>query len=288
MATTQKDLTFDLTSIAIETSVLFIIYRVVFFNFLGRIINKIYSTRPWWDYLTTYEGLFTKNTQVEVVYITLLANHHIIGGVFMLYAWYYDIPLIYAHAAMWELVDDINDMMCMVFCFYPFHERDMKMICVMGFHHLFGFVIVVPALTTGLYLDHNLQFIGIALLFAGGVSCVVLALSRTMDRRIPREAWMDFFTWMINLLFFGTCRFYIFPKRLSIFFSYSDIDGGYKYALYASIGFMMLFNVLIYIDVIGGTFTRLLVALNNGEKHASDLACRSGSCLRKRRHEHDE
>jgi len=288
MATVGKDLTFELIPIIIETSVLFIIYRVVFFNLLGRFLTKLYSTRPWWDYLTTYKGLFTENTQVEVVYITLLANHHVIGGMLMLYAYYYENPILYAHAAMWELVDDINDMMCMLFVMWPFHERDMKMICVMGFHHLCGFVIVVPALITGLYLDRNMQFIGLTLLLAGGVSCVVLAVSRTMDRRSPREAWMDFFIWMINLSFFSLCRFYIFPQRLLMYFEYSNIDGVHKYALYASIVFMMLFNVLIFVDALGGTLTRLCVALNNGEKHAFDLACRCASCLRKRRHEHDD
>merc|ERR1719285_1146832 len=184
----KRDLTFDLMSIGIETSVLLIIYRVVFFNFLGRLTKKLYSTRPWWDYLTTYKGVLTENTQVEVVYITLLANHHLIGSLLMLYAYYYDKPILYAHAAMWELVDDIHDMMCMVFCLWPFHERDLKMICVMGLHHLCGFIIIVPALNTGLYLDRNLQFAGLALLFSGGIGSAILALSRIMDRRIPTEA----------------------------------------------------------------------------------------------------
>jgi len=288
MTAIEKDMTFDLPSIIIETAALFIFYRVFFFSFLGRVLWKIYSTRSWWDYLTTYKGLITENTQIEMVYASLLANHHLIGGFLMLYSYYYDKPLLYAHAAMWELVDDINDMMCMIFCLWPFHERDIKMIITMGLHHLCGCIIVIPALTTGMYLDRNLQFIGLALLLAGGVSCTVLATSRTMDRRIPSEAWMDFFIWVINLSFFSVCRFYIFPQRLFLFFESSKIYGAQKYKLYAAVICMMLFNVLIWADTMGGTLTRLGVAINNGEKHAFDLACRCGACLRKRKHEHEE
>jgi len=288
MATMEKDLTFDLMAVVIETSVLFVIYRVIFFKFLGCFLEKLYSTRPWWDYLTTYKGLITENTQVEVVYISLLASHHISGGLLMLYAYYYEKPIFYGHAAMWELVDDINDMMCMLFVLWPFHERDMKMICVMGLHHLCGLVIIIPALTTGLYLDRNIQCMGVALLLNGGVGSVVVALSRTMDRRVPREAWMDFFIWKVNLILFSLCRFYIFPQRLLMYLEYSNIEGVLKYALYTSIVLIALFNVLIGIDLAGGTLTRLGVALNNGEKHAFDIACRCGSCLRKRKHEHDD
>jgi len=194
----------------------------------------------------------------------------------MLYAYVHDIPAIYGHAALWELVDDINDLMCMLFLYWPFEERDLKMLVVMGFHHIFGVIIIVPVLTSGLYLDHNLQLIGIALLLAGGVSCLGLVISRTMDRRIPKEAWMDFLMWLVNLAFFSLCRFYIFPQQLYLYFEKSNWET--NYLLIAGAVCMMMFNVLIFMDALSSTFARLLVALNNGEKHSFNEKCRCERC----------
>merc|ERR1719447_717023 len=91
----------SLKSIAIETAVLFVTYRFLFFILLRIVVKKVLSERPWWDYLTTYKGLFSENTQIEVVYIILLGSHHILGGAMMIYAIIYGDAVIYAHAAIW-------------------------------------------------------------------------------------------------------------------------------------------------------------------------------------------
>merc|ERR1719397_879269 len=220
--------------------------------------------------------MFQKNTQIEIIYISLLGLHHFLGGFAMLYAYLYNSPALFAHAALWELVDDIHDLVSMLFLCWPFEELDMKMLVVMGFHHIFGVIIIVPVLTTGLYLDTNLQFIGIALLLAGAVSCLGVVMSRTMDRRVPKEAWMDFFMWVVNLSFFSLCRFYIYPKHLYRFFVTTNWETNYKIILAAIC--MTIFNVLIFIDASSSTYARLLVALNNGEKNAlDDSTCTSQS-----------
>jgi len=267
---------FTLTSIAIELVILLVIYRTVFFSMLKCNLSQLYASRPWWDYLTTYRGLFSKNTQIEIVYISLLGLHHFIGGFAMLYAYLYDSPELFAHAALWELVDDINDLVSMLFLCWPFEELDLKMIVIMGFHHIFGVIIIVPLLITGLYLDHNLQLIGIALLLAGGVSCSGLVVSRTMDRRIPKEALMDFLMWLVNLAFFSLCRFYIFPQQLYLYFEKNNWETDY---LFITAGMcMLMFNVLIFLDALNGTFARMLIVLNNGEKHATNEKCSSERC----------
>jgi len=267
---------FTLTSIAIELVILLVIYRTVFFTILKCNLSQLYASRPWWDYLTTYKGLFSKNTQIEIVYISLLSLHHFIGGFAMLYAYLYDSPALFAHAALWELVDDINDLVSMVFLCWPFEVLDPKMIVIMGFHHIFGVIIIVPLLTTGLYLDHNLQLIGIALLLAGGVSCSGLVVSRTMDRRIPKEALMDFLMWLVNLSFFSLCRFYIFPQQLYLYFEKNNWEADY---LFLAGGIcMVMFNVLIFLDALNGTFARMLIVFNNGEKHADNEKCSSERC----------
>jgi len=140
----------------------------------------------------------------------------------MLYAWTYTEPTLYGYALLWELVDSINDMICMLFLWWPFDEHDIKMIVMMGIHHLTAAIVVVPSLTTGVYMDQNIQCIGIALMFAGSVSAALHGISRTMDRRVKKEAWMDFGTKLVNLLFFVFCRFYIFPQQLSMFFGKSE------------------------------------------------------------------
>merc|ERR1719411_1778768 len=194
----------------------------------------------------------------------------------MLYAFIVNDPELFAHGAFWELVDDIHDLVCMIFLYWPFEERDMKMLIVMGFHHIFGVIIIVPVLMTGLYLDHNLQLIGIALLLAGGVSCCGLVISRTMDRRIPQEAWMDFLIWLVNLSFFSLFRFYIFPEQLYLYFEKNNWEADY---LFLAGGIcMVMFNVLIFLDALNGTFARMLIVLNNGEKHAINDKCSSERC----------
>jgi len=263
----DESLLFDKTDIAIECAVMIIFYRIVFFNFLGAILKWLYSTRPWWPYLASYRGLFVKNTQLEMVYVTVLGIHHIAGGLVMLYANYYDVPRLYAHACVWELVDDIHDMACMVLVLWPFDERDMKMIFIMGVHHTVGFIIVVPALTTGLYLNPHMQMAGLALLLAGGVSCFSVAGSRTLDRRVPSEAWLDFYFALLSTSFFVVCRFYIFPKEVFLYLQEKDsAEGVLRYAIYIAVGFMLLFNVLIFIEVFKAVIIRFGIALAGGEK----------------------
>jgi len=267
---------FTLTSIAIELVILLVIYRTVFFTMLKGNLSTLYASRPWWDYLTTYQGLFSKNTQKEIVYITLLGLHHFIGGFAMLYAYLYNSPALFAHAALWELVDDINDLVSMLFLYWPFEELDLRMIVIMGFHHIFGVIIIVPLLTTGLYMDHNLQLIGIALLLAGGVSCSGLVISRTMDRRIPKEALMDFLMWLVNLSFFSLCRFYIFPQQLYLYFEKNNWETDYFFITAGMC--MLMFNVLIFLDALKGTFARMLIVFNNAEKHATNEKSSSERC----------
>jgi len=267
---------FTLTSIAIELVILLVIYRTVFFTILKGNLNQLYASRPWWDYLTTYRGLFSKNTQNEIIYISLLGLHHFLGGFAMLYAYLYDSPALFAHAALWELVDDINDLVSMLFLCWPFEKLDLKMIVIMGFHHIFGVIIIVPLLITGLYLDHNLQLIGIALLLAGGVSCSGLVVSRTMDHRIPKEALMDFLMWLVNLAFFSLCRFYIFPQQLYLYFEKNNWETDYFFITAGMC--MLMFNVLIFLDALKGTFGRMLIVFNNAEKHATSEKSSSERC----------
>jgi len=195
----------------------------------------------------------------------------------MVYGILYQNPTIWGHAALWELVHDINDFMCMAFLWWPFNNLNLKMLVVTGFHHIFGVIIVVPILTTGMYLDQDLQFIGVALLLAGAVSCIGLVMSRTMDRRVPKEAWMDFFMWVVNLAFFTLCRFYVYPRHLYQFFETTNWETNYM--IISAAICMTVFNVLIFIDASSSTYVRLLVALNNGEKHTFDDSCRCLECF---------
>jgi len=152
------------------------------------------------------------------------------------------------------------------------------MLVVMGFHHIFGVIIIVPVLTTGLYMDQNLQLIGISLLLAGAVSCLGLVISRTMDRRVAVEAWMDFLIWLVNLSFFVLCRFYIFPRQLYLYFEKNNWETDYLFIVSAIC--MLIFNVLIFMDSLTCTFGRFVIAMKNGQEHPFSKYCRCERCKR--------
>jgi len=257
---------FTFTTVVIETSVLFICYRLFFFKLLKDYLEQLYSTASWWDYLTKYHGMFTEDTQIEIVYVSLLGAHHFLGGFVMLCAYVFDDPTLFAHGLIWELVDDLHDMMCMMFLWWPFDKRRNQMMIVMGLHHLAGMIIIVPAVTTELHMDSHLQLAVLALLFAGSGTCLIIVLSRTMDRRIAREAFMDFFLWIANGLLFSFCRFYILPWQLYKFYENCDWNSfptKLKYPLAAATTFMMIFNIWIIIEGSKGTISRLYIALNS-------------------------
>jgi len=178
--------------------------------------------------------------------------------------------------------------MSMIFLLWPFHERELKMMFITGCHHLSGIIIIIPVLKTGLYLDRNLQFVGLTLLLAGAISCFFLAVSRTLDRRIASEAWIGFLGSCIGNVFFFVCRFYVFPRELYLFFMNNNLEGATKYSFYASIMLMTLFNILIFIDTIGVTRKTMVFALNNGEEHDFNVSCRCNGCLSRRRRSHDD
>jgi len=211
-----------------------------------------------------------------VIYLTLIAVHHLLGGFVLLYAYLYDNASLCGHAAMWELADDIHDLICLLFLYWPFEVRELKIIVFTGFHHIVGVIIIVPVLTQGLYLDQNLQLIAIALLLAGGVSCCAVIITRTMDRRVPKECWMDLLIWLVNLLFFLVCRFYIFPQQLYLYFEKTNWET--NYVLITGALSMMMFNFLVLIDTLINTYAKMLRAFNNGKKHAFGKKSRSELC----------
>jgi len=276
---------FTLSSIAIETAVLFVIYRVIFYTLLKHGLRKLFSSRPWWDYLLTYEGVYNKNAQVELVFVSLLTIHHFIAGFMLLFGIIYDNPILIGHAFIWELVHEINDMICMICLFWPFHERNLKMIFIVGVHHLAGIIIIVPVLTSNLYLDRHLQVAGLSLLLAGAVQCFLLAVSRTIDRRIASEAWMDACLWVLAGFIFSVCRYYVFPLELYLFFENGNFQASMsmKYALCAAVLLMTLSNILISIKGTNAFVTTISIALNNGVKHDFDLSCRCNGCHNNRK-----
>jgi len=178
--------------------------------------------------------------------------------------------------------------MSMIFLLWPFHERDLKLMFLTGSHHLSGIIIIVPVLKTGLYLDRNLQFVGLTLLLAGAVSCFFLAVSRTLDRRKASEAWMYFLGSCVGSAFFLLCRFYVFPREMYLFFVNNNLEGLMKYTFYASIVLMTMFNILICLDVLAVTQKSLVFVLNNGEEHDFNQSCRCNGCLSRRRRLHDD
>ena len=74
---------------------------------------------------------------------------------------------------------------------WPFDDRNPKLLMLFLPHHAFSFIITVPVIITGMAADVHAQKIGACLLFAGGVSALILSFTRTCDRRDPCQAWQE-------------------------------------------------------------------------------------------------
>jgi len=217
-----------------------------------------------WDYLKTYNGLVTKDVQVEIVYMTILGVHHIIGGLFMLYGYLYDNPTAFAHGALIEVVDGIHDTISMVTLSWPFVTVDPQFMSIMIIHHLFGILMAPPLIVYGYHADPNLQMVGVCLLLAGGFTASFVALSRTMDRRIARERWEDAGVWTVNGLLFFFLRFYVFPRELNAYFHKAAFaEMGLKLQALSVLGvaLMTVFNFMFASDVAKTAINRVKLAV---------------------------
>ena len=166
-----------------------ILYRVFFFGLLKSTLERKYSRCSWWAYLTTYKGLFCKDVQKEVLYTSILAIHHILGGGCMALGAYLESSPLFIVGALISLVDDIHDLLCMCVRSFPFEGGiDLKLMIVLGIHHVAAALATVPAITSGATSNVHIQKIGAALLLAGGLSHLTLSTSRTRNRTIPSQA----------------------------------------------------------------------------------------------------
>merc|ERR1712048_852308 len=192
------------------------------------------GTRPWWQYLKSYKGLLCRDVQKEIVYISIVCVHHIVGGGLMAYGAYTDLPHLFVAGAIVGLFDDLQGSFCMLLPAWPFggngEKRDVKLVTLLLIHH---------------------TAVGASLLLAGGCSHATLALSRTCNRTIPAEAKLDALVWICGSAFYTYSRLYAFPKEMLAIFrgDYAHLTPPLQNAV---IGFTILmgsFNVFIFFDV---------------------------------------
>lgn len=227
--------------------------QVLLFRGLRRGLHSVYSKQPWWDYLTTYKGLFCQDVQKEVQYTTILGVHHAIGGYLMLHGSWYQRPEFWAAGAVIELADDIHDSALMLLKKWPFGgggKSDVKLTALMLTHHSAGIACVVPTLLNGLHSHPRVQKLGAALLSAGAVSLAVLTGSRTCNRTKVKEAQMDAALWVTNFSFYSYCRLYVFPREIMAIFR-EEYNNFTPFMQKAFVGFtvcMTMFNLAIWVD----------------------------------------
>lgn len=238
-----------------EILVMLLIYRFLFFVLLRNGLESQFSKASWWDYLRTFRGLFCQDVQKEIVYLTILGLHHLLGGGLMLAGWIYNSDALWLQGFLVEVVDDLHDTGLMFIPAWPFagapgEKRDMKIVSLMTIHHVCGLALLVPVILAGLFRNPYVQTCGWALLLAGGVSCIVLSVNRTINRNTPIGAWKTFVVWMTNLSFYYYCRFWVFSKALYGLFSteWGIIDTTTRAALVFAAVFMSLFNLAIGVD----------------------------------------
>jgi len=243
-------------------------YHVVFFVWFRAFVYRVYSQSSFWCHLRTYKGLFTEDVQVEIQYITILGLHHLLGGGFMAYGSVMNSPQIWATGALVGVWDDLHDLLSMSLPAWPFRsegeaKRDVKLTALIGMHHLSAALCTFPTLITGLHQNPHVQSIGAWLLLAGGISCVALAFSRTLNRKNPSEAKQDAAVWVGNAVFYFYARFYVFPQEMLALFdeNYESLHPGMRFAMLAFAVLMGLFNLVIGLDVLANTLRRVRYVL---------------------------
>jgi len=258
-----------LPGLSVTVALFLALYHVMGFRILKSTLHGIYSRCSWWPYLTTYQGMFSKDVQIEVIYTSILAIHHILGGACMAYGSYTGSNPTFIVGALISLVDDINDLLSMYFKTFPFQGgADPKLMIVLGIHHVAAALATVPAITSGATANPHIQQIGTSLLLAGGFSHLTLSLSRTRNRQDPSQATQDAFIWLLGASLFFYFRFVLYPTEMLAFYreEYATLDGTMQFAFIGFAGLMTLFNVLIFVDCLTGTASRVMIALKGGEK----------------------
>merc|ERR1712187_386355 len=212
------------------------------------------------------------DVQKEIVYISIVCVHHLVGGGLMAYGAYANLPHLFVAGAIVGLFDDLHDSFCMLLPAWPFggdgEKRDMKLVTLLLIHHTAAIVCTFPALLSGLYVNSHVQSVGAWLLLAGGVSHATLALSRTCKRSIPYEARFDALVWIMGCAFYTYSRLYAFPKEMMAIYR-EDYAHFTRSNQMAFIGFTVLmgsFNLLIFCDVVTNTLKRIKFALGGWEK----------------------
>jgi hypothetical protein len=252
-----------------------IAFHVIGFQWWRGVLQRAYRQQQWWVYLKTYTGLFCSDVQKEVLYLSIVGCHHIIGGCLMAYGTFSGRPQVWACGALFGTFDDIHDTFCMLLPAWPFggqgEKRDVKLMVLLLLHHFAAILITFPTIVSGMHTNPHVQAIGAWLLLAGGISHGTLVMSRTCDRRVPVEAEMDALIWVVGGIFYAYSRLYAFPIHIAALFreEYSQLSPNLQNIM---IGFTVLmgsFNLLIFGDVVTNTLKRVKIALKGVEKFTS-------------------
>jgi len=236
--------------------------QLLLFRVLRKAIHRVYSRQPWWEYLTTYRGIFCQDVQKEVQYCSILAVHHLFGGYLMLHGLRHQQPEFWAAGAIVEMSDDIHDCALMFLNKWPFGdgaEKDLKLVAIMTVHHLASITCFVPTLLNGLHANPRVQKLGAALLSAGGVSLVAIVASRTRNRKNAAHARQDAMLCVGNLAFYTYCRFYVFPVEILGLFreDYRSFTPTMQKSFCLFTVLMSVFNVAIFLEAVKQTVERV-------------------------------
>eukprot|EP00931_Biecheleriopsis_adriatica_P077681 TRINITY_DN51195_c0_g1_i1.p1 TRINITY_DN51195_c0_g1~~TRINITY_DN51195_c0_g1_i1.p1 ORF type:complete len:284 (+),score=35.11 TRINITY_DN51195_c0_g1_i1:83-934(+) len=251
-------------------------YHVVFFVWFRAIVHRVYSQSSFWCHLRSYRGMFTPDVQVEIQYISILGLHHLVGGGLMAYGSTMQSPQVWAAGALVGVWDDLHDLVSMSLPAWPFRtdseaKRDIKLTALIGIHHISALLCTFPTLMTGLHQNPHVQAIGAWLLLAGGISCVALAFSRTLNRNNPSEAKLDAAVWLGNAAFYSFARFHVFPQEMFALFHghFESMGLGMRFAMVAFAVLMGIFNLIIGLDALGNTLKRVrhVIALDEKSKN---------------------
>ena len=93
-------------------------------------------------------------------------------------------------------------------------------------------------------------------------------MSRTRNHQDLSQATQDAFIWVLGAALFFYFWFMLYPAEMLAFYreEYATLEGTIQFAFIGFAGLMTLFNVLIFVDCLTGTTSRVMIALKGGEK----------------------
>ena len=225
-----------------------------FAQIFSRVFRVLYRRSKIWQHARERIGIFCGNGRDDAVLLTCFGIHHGFAAYLMFVGMVEHHPMTWRHGYLCETGFECADFIAMLFSFYPYRydgiKEDIKPALIM--HHIPGIVLAAFVMETGLYRNHHMQKIVLALLGGALVSCICAIYTYQLD--FKTQMTQAAFAFNLNILFFIYCRWYVYPLESYALIQDVRADDELRGTtvvklLYIGGILMSLFNLGILLDV---------------------------------------